>query len=476
MFIPSRRYGVLCSRWLCAVLLTIPVAAQTQPRGPGIQALRQMSSDFEALAGKVSPAVVKVLVTGYGPIGESDSRDAALVGRQRSIGSGAIVDPNGYIVTNAHVVEGAIRVQVVLTPPRDGENSPVAARPRTLNARIAGVDKETDLAILRVDASGLPTLPVADYRKLRQGQLVLAFGSPEGLEDSVTMGVVSSVMRQPDPDKPLIYIQTDAAVNPGNSGGPLVDVDGNLVGINTFILSESGGNEGLGFAIPSVIVEFVYREILAHGHVHTPTIGARLQTITPALAAGLKLLRDTGLVVADVDSDSPAEKAGLEVQDVLLTLDGVPLDTLPRFQTTLFRRTHGGPVSIEVLRGAQKLSVSVPIVEERQSDLDDLAGLVKPETSLVQGLGIMGVAITGKIAELVEDLRIGSGILVVAQAAGAGVNPGLHSGDIIHSLNGTSISTLEGLRTAVKDIKPGGAAAMQVERDGKLMYLAFEVE
>jgi serine protease Do len=242
---------------------------------------------LEALAKRVSPAVVKILVTGYGPVAPYGHRETAVIGRQHGIGSGAIVDANGYIITNAHVVAGAQRVRVVLTP-ESGERKPTLepARPRILNAQIAGVDRDTDLALLKVEATGLPALPMGDYRKLRKGQIVLAFGSPEGLEDSVTVGVVSSVMRQPDPDQPMIYIQTDAAVNPGNSGGPLVDVDGNLVGINTFILSESGGNEGIGFAIPSVIVRFVYREILAHGHVHRPQIGADVQAISPALAAG----------------------------------------------------------------------------------------------------------------------------------------------------------------------------------------------
>ena len=203
--------------------------------------LRKTSAALEELSLKVSPSVVKVLVTGYGPIGEEGHENAGLIGRQHAIGSGVIVDPSGYIVTNAHVVEGALAVRVVLAPPagsRENAASPGPARTRTLKARIAGVDKETDLAVLKVDAEGLPALEIADYRKLRQGQLVLAFGSPEGLEDSMSMGVVSSVMRQPDPDKPRIYIQTDAAVNPGNSGGPLVDLDGNVVGINTFILSE----------------------------------------------------------------------------------------------------------------------------------------------------------------------------------------------------------------------------------------------
>jgi serine protease Do len=179
---------------------------------------------------------------------EGESSEAALViGRLRSIGSGVIVDPNGYILTNAHVLKGAQRVQVVLPIPVVGVSpdlSTLNARGRTLDARILGQSRETDLAVLKIEAKGLPALPIGKYGNLRQGEMVFAFGSPGGLQNSVTMGVVSAVARQPDPDSPMVYIQTDAPINPGNSGGPLVDVDGELVGVNTFILTQSGGNEG----------------------------------------------------------------------------------------------------------------------------------------------------------------------------------------------------------------------------------------
>jgi serine protease Do len=464
---------------LCALelLAATGLRAGTGAAAPAADALRQMSDNFERLAKKVSPAVVKILVTGYGPVAQSGRREAASIGRQHSIGSGAIVDSNGYVITNAHVVEGAQRVRVVLTSvPGDQKPTPPAAKARILNAKVAGVDRDTDLAVLKVEATGLPTLPMGDYRKLRQGQLVLAFGSPEGLEDSVTMGVVSSVMRQPDPDQPMIYIQTDAAVNPGNSGGPLVDMDGNLAGINTFILSESGGNEGLGFAIPSVIVGFVYQEIRSHGHVHRPQIGADVQAISPALAAGLELPQDWGLIVSDVLPDGPAGTAGLKVQDIVLALDGTPVEGLPAFAAALYRKAHGDPVTLEVLRGSQKLTLKVPVVEEPQHEFDDLEGLVNPETNLVHGIGILGIEINRKIAEMLPDLRMNAGVLVVAKAAGAAVETGLRAGDLIHSVNGVAIVSLGDLRAALNRVKPGDAVAMQLEREGKLMYLAFELE
>lgn len=219
---------------LNALLITVVpcrLPGQTESRRSG--ALAGVSEAIQTLSARVAPAVVKVLVNGYGPVGENGSQETALIGRQRSIGSGVILDPDGYIVTNAHVVAGAQRVRVTLysqtggTSLMDLSSTP---RSRVVEARIVGVDKVTDLALLKVEAKNLPVLELADYANLRQGQVVLAFGTPEGLENTVTMGVVSSVLRQLDPDASMVYIQTDAAINPGNSGGPLVDIDGKVVG------------------------------------------------------------------------------------------------------------------------------------------------------------------------------------------------------------------------------------------------------
>ena len=215
----------------------------------------------------------------------------------------------------------------------------VPTRGRIVEARVIGTAPEVDLALLKVDAPDLPSLPLANYDSLRQGELVFAFGSPEGLRNSVTMGVVSAVARQPDADHPKVYIQTDAPINHGNSGGPLVNVSGELVGINTFILSESGGSQGLGFAIPSALVNVVYRQLLAYGHLQQGQIGANLQTITPDLARGLDLAQDWGLIVSDLLPDGPAELAGLKVKDIILKIDGRPMDNLPLLSFSLYQGT-----------------------------------------------------------------------------------------------------------------------------------------
>ena len=214
------------------------------------QVLQQLNSALQGLVAKVSPAVVQVLVTGYGPVEENRS-ETALVARQHAVGSGVIVDSDGYIMTNAHVVEGAHRIRVVLPMPSPEfpQVEPVG-KEHVLEAKLIGTHKESDLALIKIEQKNLPTLELGSARGVHQGQLVFAIGSPEGLQNSVTMGVVSSVGRQPDPNRPMVYIQTDAPINPGNSGGPLIDMDGYVLGINTLILSQGGGSEGLGLRFP----------------------------------------------------------------------------------------------------------------------------------------------------------------------------------------------------------------------------------
>jgi len=287
--------------------------AQAGPAVP--DALQQLNGSLTALAARVSPSVVQVLVTSYGPVDESTRRDTNLViGRQRSIGSGVVVDAGGYIMTNAHVVENARRVEVVLPgqPDSGGVRSMVKGRGRTVDASIVGVAREIDLALLKVDDVSLPALPIADYDRVRHGELVFAFGSPEGLPNSVTMGVVSAVARQQDADNPLVYVQTDASVAHGNSGGPLVNVRGELVGINTFTMSEAADGRGPGFAIPGPLVQLAYPKLRRFGHLHRGEIGILLQAVTPTLAAGLSLSQDWGAMISDVIPGSPAAAAGFQ--------------------------------------------------------------------------------------------------------------------------------------------------------------------
>ncbi len=472
----NRRIPVL---FAVAAFLAIPkwLGAQTEtPRSNN--PLFRVSDEVQKLAAKVSPSVVKILVSGYGPVNENGSRETALIGRQRSIGSGVILDPNGYVITNAHVVAGAQRVRVTLYSAIGGQSLQAlesGPRARVVDARIVGVDKATDLAVLKIEETNLPVLKLANYADLRQGQMVLAFGTPEGLENTVTMGVVSSVLRQLNPDTATVYIQTDAAINPGNSGGPLVDIDGKVVGINSSIYSESGGNEGIGFAIPSLIVSHVYNEIRAYGHVHRYEIGARLQTITPTLAAGLKLPRDHGVIVSDVEPDGPAATAGLQRQDIILKLNGMSIESLPMYSASLYLRRSGDAVALEVERGTETVKLEIPVTADDQ-DLDNMVGSMDPAKSLVNRLGILGLEINSKMVQMFPDLRIKSGIVVAARAAGAAMESGLESGDVIHQVNTTDIASLDGLREVIRALKPGDPVVLQIERDGTLRYLAFDWE
>jgi len=383
-----------------------------------------------------------------------------------------IVDSAGFIITNAHVVAGAQRVAVLMTPSRTA----AGVRGPLLAARIIGVDRVTDLALLKVDTTGLAALPFSDSDRLREGQLVLTFGSPEGLANSVTMGVVSSVAREVDPDRPVVYIQTDAPINPGNSGGGLVSADGALVGINTFILSQSGGSEGLGFAIPSNMAAFVYRQLRAYGHVHRGLIGMTGQEVTPVLARGLGLPRDWGILVADVVSGGPAASAGLQSGDVVVGLNGKPVATLAQFVADVTMGSAGRPVRLDVLRGpATMLTVRVPVSEQRDS-LDRIMTSLDPERSLLRKIGVLGVAIDSTVVASMPGLRIRSGVLVVAQALDAGgTQTGLSAGDVIHTANRTPVGTVEDLRAALRALKSGDAVVLGVEREGGLLFLPFEL-
>ncbi len=440
--------------------------------------LDQLNRDLEKLAAKVSPAVVQILVTGYGAAREEDRSQAAFIVRQHAVGSGVIVDSNGYIMTNAHVVEGAQRIRVALPLPM-GDSSglvPIGKR-RILEARLLGQHKETDLALLKIDETDLPMLPLVSQQRPHVGQLVFAIGSPEGLQNSVTMGVVSALARQPDASKPLTYIQTDAPINPGNSGGPLVDMNGSVLGINTFILSSGGGSEGLGFAIPARVVEFVYQSLRKHGHVHRVEIGAAAQEITPTLAEGLQLPQHWGVVVVDVKPDGPAAAAGLQINDIILSADDRRIETLPSLSAALYLHRLDQVVKLEILRGKERKTLYVPAIEHRDQ-MDQLIDAVNPENSLIPRLGVLAVDLTGDLsARLGSSLRIPSGVIVVGRAADL-ITPdtGLQAGDIIHQVNTTPIDTVKTLRTTMSAFKSGDPVVLQIERDEGLIYVSFDMD
>ncbi len=440
--------------------------------------IHELSKTFQSLTQQVGPAVVEILATGY-RVGTGSSSPGSLLTRQRTTGSGVTLSPDGYCVTNAHVVVGRDSIKALLAIPADRERetkSILKAQGKIVEAKLVGIDLETDLAVLKLNAENLPYLELGDSDELGQGEIILAMGSPLGLDNSVSMGVVSSLARQLKPDDPVVYIQTDATINPGNSGGPLISTDGKVVGINTFILSQSGGNEGLGFAIPSNIVNHVYKQIRAHGRVRRGEIGINTQTITPELASALQLRKPWGAIISDVRPGSPADTADLKIGDIILSLDDKTIENARQFDVNLYRKTIGSQVNVKVLRSLQTPTISVRVVE-RFSAKDQFVNLVNLQDNLVQKLGILGVDVEPKIAAQIPSARGQNGVLVAALSPSAIRWSGnLQPGDVIYSVSGRPVTNLEGLRSLVEGIEEGEPLAIQVLREGVLRFVAFEMD
>lgn len=462
--------------FLLSIAVTFAVTASAQMAMENATAqLNQFSRAVQTLTARVSPSVVRVVAVRYGAQDESGRVDVGL-GKQTSIGSGVIVDPDGYILTNAHVVAGAQSIKVDLVSTGEQTVPGVLARSRVLpeDASIVGLFKEGDIAMIKVAKSGLPALRFANYDKLQQGQVVFAFGSPEGLQNSVSMGIVSSIARQPDIDSPFLYIQTDTAINPGNSGGPLVNSAGEIVGLNTFILTQSGGNEGVGFAIPSPLLQWTSANLRKYGHVHRSSVGMGLQTVTPALAKALQLQRDSGVLVSDILPGGPAEAAGLKLNDILLAVDGRPIDSVPAMMGFFVQHGGGEHVRFEVLRGSEKLVFDLVTVEQTD-EADRLSDLVDSAKDAIEPLGVLGVTVDRRLESIIGSLRLPTGVAVAARVrSNAALNTGLQVGDVIHSVNGKFVYNVDDLRSALADLKREDALALLIERHGQLQYVSAQ--
>jgi serine protease Do len=445
----------------------------------GLAGLADLSRSLEQLVEKISPSVVQIFVTGYVPPDEEDQAATGEPSLERSSGSGVILDPDGYIITNAHVVEYATRLEVELPFTATGGapgRSIVRRRGRNVGAQVVAIDHETDLAVVKVEAKGLPALTIGDSDTLRPGELVLAFGSPLGLDSSVTMGVVSAVARQLTPDDPMIYVQTDAPINPGSSGGALVDTEGRLVGINTMIYSQSGGSEGIGFAAPSNIVRNVFTQIRKTGRVRRGEIGVYPQTVTPLMAEALKLGPEAGVILSDVTPGGPGARAGLQPGDVVLTLDGKRMENGRQFRINLYTRSIGDQVAIEVQRAERRITARVSVAE-RDSDMGRLADLVTPQNAIHE-IGVLGVDLTPAIRDTLQDLRGDKGIVVALVAAGTPFSQQgrLAPGDVIYAINGKPVDGVERLKSALAALPQNAPFVLHVERGGTLLYLSFKVE
>ena len=458
------------------ILLLAPRAGMAQADAKSSKPsslLADYSAAMEDLAQAASPAVVKILVQRVAPLGNEDSQTAGFVSEQEVSGSGVIVDPAGFVVTNAHVVLNARRIEIKIFRKYESGQEP---HEHLFPAKLIGVDRDVDIAVVKIEGANFPTLSFLDSDKLRQGQLVVALGSPRGLQNSFTHGVISATSRQLKTDSPMVYIQTDAPINPGNSGGPLVDIQGHIAGINTMILSESGGNEGLGFAIPANLAKDVYQRLRKDGRIRRGAIGVIPETITPTLSAALGLDRDSGVILSDVSPHGAAEAAELEPGDVVLSIDGKPMTEARDLGLAVFQHAPGDQLTLEIQRGKTRMSKTVAVLE-RDSEPSQLEDLADYDTALVRRLGILALTLDDKVLPILPGLRRLTGVAVAAVPAEyAGLNPGLVTGDVIYSLNNQHVASVEELREALKGKKTGDPIAFLVERSGQLIYVTATLE
>jgi serine protease Do len=468
----------VCAIVAMMLLLTQNLVAQAAKDVPSTH-LAELSRSIEDLSDRVSPAVVQVFASGFRVNPEGGPSDPGLISKTRNVGSGVVMDSEGHVLTNAHVIEGAAAVEVAL-PALFEAGSPrqsiLKGRGRRFSAEIVGVDSDTDLAVLKIPGKGIPFLTFGDSDHVRQGQLVLAFGSPLGLENSVTMGVVSATARQLRPEDPMIYIQTDTPINPGNSGGPLVDLHGHVVGINTFILSQSGGSEGIGFAAPSNIARNVFTQLSKSGQVRRGSIDVYAQSISPELAQGLNLANDWGVILGDVFPGGSGASAGLKEGDVILTLNGKVMENARQLEVNIYRHAIGERISLEVLRGVDKLKVEVAVAA-RDPDPERFSAHVSVEKNRIQRLGVLGLTLDAKTAQELPPLRKHEGVLVAARVVTA--FPGeeqLLPGDVIYAIGRVPVKDLEGLRSSVSALDADKPVVVQLERQGKVRYLTVWLE
>jgi serine protease Do len=423
--------------------------------------LERIGAGTERVSAEVAPKVVQILTQSVKVAGAGDEQPNGVLISERGRGSGLFVSANGYALTNAHVVANATRIRIV------------AQGGAEYAATIAGIDADNDLALLQTDARNVAYFDVALDAAPRQGQLVLAFGSPMGLTQSASLGLVSALDRQLSPDDPRAYLQTDASMNPGNSGGPLVDLDGRLLGVNTMILSQSGGSEGLGFAIPLEVVRRAYAALRAHGSVPRAQLGLQPRSLTPELIAGLELRVRKGVLVEDVDPNGPASAAGVRPGDVIVGIGEAAIRTLRDLYTAEYDMP-AGQSDLAVMRGADLrfLRITPVFTGKPQSALS--AGITEKE-NLVFGLGIYATTLTPKLAATLGGSRAGPGALVLALTGMSTSGHGAEPGDIIHAVNHNAVDSVESLRAALEPIAAGAPLVLQMERAGVLSYLTAGV-
>lgn len=366
---------------------------------------------------------------------------------RQGLGSGFIVQPDGVVITNAHVVEGADEVRVRLSDRRE------------FKGKVLGVDKPSDIAVVKIDATGLPAVKLGDPNKVRVGEWVLAIGSPFGFDNTATVGIVSATSRSLPDGTYVPFIQTDAAVNPGNSGGPLFNARGEVIGVNSQIYSRSGGYQGISFAIPVNVAAQVKEQLVRNGKVERGRAGVSIQEVTQSLAESFGLDRPRGALVTSVEPGGPGDKAGLKAGDVLLSVDGHAIERSAEVPPLVAAVKPGSKATFELWRDGAKRNVAVTV------------GELKPErTASVVRPGVE--APTGKLGLAVRPSEDNTGV-VVENASGPAARAGIRPGDVVVSVNGKPVKGIDDLRAATA--KDKGTVALLVKRGDQSIFVPLEL-
>jgi serine protease Do len=465
---------------------TAPAAAVQPLDDNSVGALLSLDRAMETLAARVTPAIVNVTVTSKasgqhafaGGEDDNDDSDGGLqqffgpfggnpfggqFGRnmrpqpriEHGMGSGVIISPDGYIVTNNHVIDGAVDIRVTMSDRR------------IMSAKLIGADPLTDLAVIKVDATGLPNAPMGDSTKLHPGQSVLAFGNPLGFRFTVTRGIVSALNRpNPGADRrsPGQFIQTDAAINPGNSGGPLVNARGEVVGINTFLISSTGGFSGMGFAIPTQIVRPTMEALIRDGKVNHGYMGIGIADVTPDQAKFFHVDKAVGAVVSQVEPDSPGAKAGLKVGDVITELNGKTINDAGELQVEVGQKQPGNTIHLNVMRDGK--SVNVPVTLEAMGSRDKNSESASAE----RGKPRWGVGLGDLTPDVRQQVQVDSnvqGAVVERVVPGSSAdNAGLQRGDIIMEVNRKPVESANEVQKALAAVPKDEDALVLVWSNG----------
>jgi len=442
-----------------------------------IAPLLSLDEAMETVAARVTPAIVNVAVTakvkqqaaaegmpeggpeGVQEFGQQFGQRGQMPQQQfaHGIGSGVIISPDGYIITNNHVVEGATDIKVTMSDRR------------ILPAKLIGTDPLTDLAVIKIEGSNFPNIPLGDSSQLRPGQTVLAFGNPFGFRFTVTRGIVSALNR-PNPDnsdarKPGQFIQTDAAINPGNSGGPLVNAHGEVIGINTFLISPSGTFSGMGFAIPTQIVQPTVDSLVRYGKVSHSYMGIGITDVTPENSKFFDIKDANGAVITEVQPDSPGARAGLKVGDVVTDLDGKKVTDAGQLQMEVGQKRPGTQIALQIIRDGKRVNVPVTLEEMGSRDGKD-----KLASNGANGKPRWGVGISDLTPEVREQLRapedLQGAVIQRVQPGSPAEEAGLQPGEVIVSVNRRPTQSASDVQKALASVPTGQDAMVLIWGNG----------